>query len=251
MRVARARMGRTHQIATGFRYLKIWPLLRSGELIAKVAAEKEMLSLKFIAVWLPLSYAMPFLSCAQSAPKSGCIDSGAIRGQQTVDWETVERHCLEELATTKGQANQQLVVHRIYLSLADLYEMQHRFTDAEQYFQSAYDLAKSVFGERSGHVVRPLYGLGSTRLQLGQSREADVYFHQLLSILESDANANRMDIAAVLNNLAAVQHMPAHFSKPTTLMLTTFHIFESDPAAEAVDLGDALSNLVTLLRGED
>src|SRR5260370_40294286 len=88
---------RTPQIATGFRYLKIWPLLRSGELIAKVAAEKEMLSLKFIAVWLPLSYAMPFLSCAQSAPKSGCIDSGAIRGQQTVDWDTVERRCLEEL----------------------------------------------------------------------------------------------------------------------------------------------------------
>jgi tetratricopeptide (TPR) repeat protein len=208
-----------------------------------------MSSLKFVAACIPLLYVTPFLSCAQSDPKSGCIDPAAVRPQETVDWDTMESQCLQALATTKGQADQQPEAYRINVILAGLVESQHRFADAEQYYRSAYTLAKTVFGERSDPAARSLYGLGTMRLQQGRTREADVSLHQVLSILESDKDANPRDIAAVLNNLAVVQQMTGNLSKAAALMRRVIHILETSPAADdAAELGTALSNMATMLR---
>jgi hypothetical protein len=96
------------------------------------------MSLKFVAACIALFCAKPFPSDAQGAPKTDCIDPAVIRRPQTLDWGTV----------------QEPSAYRIYLTLGRLGEIQHRFTDAEQYYQSAYSLAKSSFGERSDPVVR-------------------------------------------------------------------------------------------------
>jgi tetratricopeptide (TPR) repeat protein len=186
------------------------------------------MSLKFVAACTALFCAKPFASYAQGAPKGGCIDPAAFRRQQTV--------------------GQQPPAYRIYLTLGGLCEIQHRFTEAEQYYQSAYTLAMSVFGERRDRVVNALFGIGTTRLHQGRIRQADASFHQVLSILESDNNANPLDIAAVLNNLAVVQQMSGNFSKAAALVRKVVHIVETNPAADAVELGVALSNLATMLR---
>jgi tetratricopeptide (TPR) repeat protein len=205
------------------------------------------MSLKFVAACIALFCAKPFPSDAQGAPNSDCIDPAAFR-QQTVGWDTVDSPRSQTLTTTAGQTGQQSAAYRIYLTLGWLCEIQHRFTDAEQYYQSAYRFARSAFGERTDPVVKALYGIGATRLDQGRIREADASFHQALSILESGNNANPLDIAAVLNNLAAVQQMSGNFSKAAALMRKVVHIVETDPAADAVELGSALSNLATMLR---
>jgi hypothetical protein len=78
-----------------------------------------------------------------------------------VDWGTVDNPLLRVLTTAEGPADQQL---EAYLTLGALCESQHRFTDSEQYYQSAYTLANRAFGERSGAAVRALYGVGAMRI---------------------------------------------------------------------------------------
>jgi tetratricopeptide (TPR) repeat protein len=223
-------------------------LARKGGLIAVLAAEKQMSCLKCFTAYIPFLYVVPFLSCAENVPKSGCVDPVAIARPETADWDLLERQCLQALATTKEQPDQQPATYRVYLTLARLFERQHRFADAEQYYRSAHTLAKSAFGERSDSAANALYGLGTMRLQQGRSREAEVILHQVLSILESDKNANSLDIALTLNILAEAQHMSGNFSKAAALSRTVVHILETDPATDPVDLGTALSNLATMLR---
>jgi len=190
----------------------------------------------------------PFLSCAENAPKGGCIDLAGISRHAAADWDVLERQCLQALATTKGQTDQQEAAYRIHMSLANLFEHQHRFADAEQYYRSACTLAKSAFGEQSDSLASALYGLGTMRLQQGRSREADVLLHQVLSILESGKNANSFDIALTLNNLAEVQHISGNPSKAAALLSKVVHLLETDPTADPLDLGTALSNLANMLR---
>jgi len=190
----------------------------------------------------------PFLSCAENAPKGGCIDLAGISRHAAADWDVLERQCLQALATTKGQTDQQEAAYRIHMSLANLFEHQHRFADAEQYYRSACTLAKSAFGEQSDSLASALYGLGTMRLQQGRSREADVLLHQVLSILESGKNANSFDIALTLNSLAEAQHMSGNPSKAAALLSKVVHLVETDPTADARDLGTALTNFATMLR---
>jgi tetratricopeptide (TPR) repeat protein len=213
-----------------------------------LAAEKQMSCLTSLAAYIPFLYVVPFLSWAENVPKGGCIDPLAIARPEAVDWDLLERQCLQALATTKGQRDQQPAAYRIYTNLASLFERQHRFADAEQNYRSAYTLAKSVFGEQSDAAANALYGLGTMRLQQGRSREAEVILHQVLSILESDKDANSFDTALTLNMLSEVQRMNGNPSKAAALMAKVVHILEADPATDPVDLGTALSNLATMLR---
>ena len=203
---------------------------------------------KRLTAYIPFLYVAPFLSCAESVPKVGCIDPAGISRHAAADWDQLERQCLQTLATTKGQPDQQPAAYRMYLSLAGLFERQHRFADAEQYYRSAYTLAKSAFGEQSDSAANALYGLGTMRLQQGRTREADVSLHEVLSILESSKTATSFDIALTLNNLAEVQRMSGNFSKAAALMRRVVHLLETDPATDPVDLGTAMSNLANMLR---
>src|SRR5882762_4916097 len=97
-------------------------IARKGELIAMLAAEKQMSCLKLITACIALLYVIPFLFCAQNVPTSGCIDPASIPRQEAVDWNVLEKQCLQALATTKGRPDQQPAEYRIYLSLAGLFE---------------------------------------------------------------------------------------------------------------------------------
>jgi tetratricopeptide (TPR) repeat protein len=206
------------------------------------------MSLKVVVACIALVYATPFPSHAQGGPKGDCIDTAEIGGQQIVNWDTVDTPRVQAFTTTESQAYQQAVAYRTYLALGGSCETHHRFTDAEQYYQSAYALAKSAFGERNDLVLRALYGIATTRLDLGRVREADVSFHQILNILESDKNADPLEIGAVLNSLAVVQQMSGNFSSAAALIRKVVHIVETKAAADAVELGVALSNLAVMLR---
>jgi tetratricopeptide (TPR) repeat protein len=162
-------------------------------------------------------------------------------------WDAAERSCLQALdvATREGR---QPAVYRIYLGLASLHAAQHEHAEAEKYYQLAHNLAKAHFGDQTRQVMNALYGLGEIWLKQGRIREAEGAFHQVLKILESDKDANRLDTGVVLNTLAAVQHMNGNFSKAAKLMRKVVGIFEADPAADAEGFGIALSNLATMLR---
>jgi tetratricopeptide (TPR) repeat protein len=189
-----------------------------------------------LIVFVSLLYAEALPTYAQGTPKTGCIDPGEYRRRQALERDTLDN------------VNRQAAAYQGYITLAVLCETEHRFGNAEQYYQSARTLAKGAFGERSDSVLRAVAGIGSMRLEQGRIRDADVSYHEALSILESDKNANPLHIASVLNNMAILQQMTGNFSKAAALMRKVVHMIETEPAAEPKELGGALSNLGAMLR---
>ena len=206
------------------------------------------MSFKLTAACIMLFPASQFPCHAQGVSEMVCIDFSAMRHQQTMDSDTADSLVPHTLNATQAQPDRRVAAYQTYLTLGSFCENQHRFTDAEQYYQSAYTLARSAFGDRSDAVVRTLHGVGEMRLALGRTREADSVFRRVLNILESDRNANPLDIAAVLNSRAVVEQMDGNVSKAVALMRRVVRITESNPGANAVDIGTALSNLATMLR---
>jgi tetratricopeptide (TPR) repeat protein len=206
--------------------------------------------LKFHAVWLPLLVALPSVSSAQkTAPDNVGMNTVATQRQYARDWDAEEHRYLQALdVATKAQSDQRAAIYSICLNLAHLYQARHRYTEAEMYYERAYNLAKTLFGYQNEEVVKPLNLLGHVWLDQGRFREADGAFRQALKILELEKDPNRIETAAVLNNLAAVQHMNGNLSRAAALMRKVVGIFEADPAADEEDFGIALSNLAATLQ---
>jgi len=68
---------------------------------------------------------------------------------------------------------------RAVRDMADLYALQHRFTQAEGLYRESLDLSTSV-GDRFG-IVGALHGIGASLLYLGQDSSAFIYLDQALT----------------------------------------------------------------------
>src|SRR5947208_15183306 len=99
------------------------------------------MSFKLTAACIMLFPASQFPCHAQGVSEMVCIDFSAMRHQQNMDSDTADSLVPRTLNATQAQADKQMAAYRTYLTLGDLCEFQHRFTDAEQYYQSAYTLA--------------------------------------------------------------------------------------------------------------
>jgi tetratricopeptide (TPR) repeat protein len=205
------------------------------------------MSLQFHMALVPLLITMQSVTAQTTAPES---DSNNLidHRRDAPDSDAVEGRLLRALDAAAGATTDPTAVYRIYQGLANLNEARHQYNKAESYYQSTYNVAKSLFGDRSGEVVKAVNSLGEMRLEQGRPWEADRAFHQALKILESDENASRIDTAAVLNNLAAVQHVTGNVSRAVVLMRKVVGIFETDPAVNEEGFGTALSNLAAMLR---
>ncbi|MCU1338596.1 MAG: Tfp pilus assembly protein PilF [Bryobacterales bacterium] len=156
---------------------------------------------------------------------------------------------MQELdVATKAQGDQRQALYRIYLGLAGSHETRHQYAEAETYYQSACNVAKTLFGSQSDDVVKALNLIGEMRLHQGRVAEAEQVFHQALKIVESNPDIPRMATAAVLNNLAAVQHMTGNVSRAIALLRKVVATVENDPAVSEEVFGTALSNLAITLR---
>lgn len=202
-----------------------------------------------LLVWFALLPAIPVESFAREFPsETVCVDTNAPERHNTQDGDSAEHRCLQAWeAATRAKGDHRLELYQIDLRLASLYETRDQYIEAAKYYQFAYEVAKILFGERSEEVVLTLNGIGEMRLEQGRIREADRSFHQALNILEGNTNAKRANIAAALNNLAAVQHATGNLFQTLALMRRVVAIFQADPSADEEALGAALANLATIL----
>lgn len=205
------------------------------------------MSLNFHTALVSLLITMQSVTAQAAAPES---DSNNVIGHRkdAPDWDAVEGRLLRALDSAASAKTDPAAIYRIYRGLANLNQARHQYAKAENYYQSTYKVAKSLFGDQSEEAVKAVNSLGEMQLEQGRPWEADRAFHQALKILESDEKASRIDTAAVLNNLAAVQHATGNVSRAAELMRKVVGIFETDPAANEEGFGTALSNLATMLR---
>ena len=113
---------------------------------------------------------MPAVSSARTfAPESVCIKADAVQRQDPVVWDAAERHCLQALdAAVKAQRDRRP---------ARLYEVRHKYAEAEKYYRSAYNIAKTLFAAQSDEVAKALNHLGKMQVQQGRISETDGTFH--------------------------------------------------------------------------
>jgi tetratricopeptide (TPR) repeat protein len=207
--------------------------------------------LKLTIVWIPLLLARPCVSLAQGLPPETIRgDAVANQREDAPNWEAAAKGYLRELevATAITQTDQRAVVYRIQLRLATMYETHFRYGEAERYYERASNVARGLFGERSGELVATLNHVGEMQVKQGRLQDGDKSFRQAQKIMESNPGADKFDAATILNNLAAVQHMTGNLSRAAGLMRKVVHTFETDPAADNDEhFGIALSNLATIL----
>jgi tetratricopeptide (TPR) repeat protein len=149
---------------------------------------------------------------------------------------------------TAAQSNQQAMAYWTYLRVGQRHETGYRFAEAEQQYQLAHNLAKTLFGDQSDEAVIALNHLGMMRSEQGRIGDADRTFRQVLKILEARTETSRLDIAGVLNNLAIVRQMSGNYSGAAALMRRVIGVLETEPAAEQENVGISLANLAATLR---
>jgi hypothetical protein len=69
--------------------------------------------------------------------------------------------------------------------------------------------------------------VGEMQVIQGRIQDGDKSFHHAQQIMESNPGTNKFDAAAVLNNLAAVQHMTGNLSRAAGLIRRVVHTFET------------------------
>src|ERR1700739_3898877 len=110
------------------------------------------MSLQFHAALLALLLTTRSISSAQAVAPENESNSVSIRPGNAPDWDAVESRYLHALDSGVDAKADPTAVYRIYQDLANLNEIRHQYNKAEKYYQSTYDAAKSLFGERSEEV---------------------------------------------------------------------------------------------------
>jgi len=152
---------------------------------------------------------------------------------------------LTDTVKTKGDHCSE--VFDLYTHLAKLDRAANDYDEAAKYYQLAYDVAKTIYGERSEEVAETLNNLGETRFSQGQIAEASSLFHRALTIYESNGDTGSAAIAPVMNNLGVVLEATGNLSKAEAMIRAAIAIYESYPGANLRGFGAALSNLARLM----
>src|SRR5208283_2286042 len=137
------------------------------------------MSLKFYVALVSLLIATQSVTAQTAAPAS---DSNNLTDHRkdALDFDAVEGRLLRALDSAVNATTDPTAVYRIYQGLANLNEARHQYNKAESYYQSTYNVAKSLFGDQSEEVVKAVNSLGEMQLEQGRPWEADRAFHQAL-----------------------------------------------------------------------
>jgi tetratricopeptide (TPR) repeat protein len=141
--------------------------------------------------------------------------------------------------------DQSLGKYRAEMALANWSKNHHLFLEAGTHYQNAFNIAKSLFGDRSPELCAALNSIGEMQLAEGQVLDANRSFHHALILL---TDTDRIGKAFVLNNLAAVARSAGNTARATELVRQVVETLDQEQVHDPENLGIALSNLATLLR---
>ena len=90
-------------------------------------------------------------------------------------------------------------------NLANLYDEQGKYEQAEPLYQRALEVREKVLGPEHPDTVRPLDNLANLYLDQGKYEQAEPLYQQALSTYERALGANHPETKRVRNNYALLQ----------------------------------------------
>jgi CHAT domain-containing protein/Tfp pilus assembly protein PilF len=133
-------------------------------------------------------------------------------------------------------------------NLADLYEAQGKYPDAEPLYQRSLGILEKELGPDNAGVARGLNDLARLYSEEGRYAEAEPLFERGITILESKPGVDDFDLVTAFNNLAVLFLHQGKYAEAEPLLQRTLAIREKEQGPDNPDVAQALNNLAMLYR---
>jgi tetratricopeptide (TPR) repeat protein len=130
--------------------------------------------------------------------------------------------------------------------LADLYESQGRYSEAEPLYVRSLSIREQQLGADHPDVATSLNNLAELYRSQGRYSEAEPLYGRSLSIWEQQLGADHPDVATSLNNLAGLYDSQGRYSEAEPLYGRSLSIREQQLGADHPDVASSLNNLALL-----
>ncbi len=130
--------------------------------------------------------------------------------------------------------------------LANLYQAQGRYGEAEPLFQKALATRRSQLGETNPDTAASLNNLAELYRAQGRYGEAEPLYRQALDILRSHLGGDHPDTATSLNNLAGLYDAQGRYGEAEPLCLQALEIYRSQLGEAHPATAQSLNNLAGL-----
>lgn len=164
------------------------------------------------------------------------------------DYARAERIFSAALLKARGGGEDDLRVALTLTSLAQAYEGQRKFVDAEPRYLEALRILRKVRGAVHPDVAAILNNLGVLHRMHGQYPEAEQYLQQALSIKEAAHGPSHPDVALTLSNLAQLHVAKGEYEMAAPLYERSLGIYEQTYGPDDLRVARTLDGYVTLLR---
>jgi CHAT domain-containing protein len=128
-------------------------------------------------------------------------------------------------------------------SLANVYEAQAKYADAEGLFKRALAIKEKALGPDHPDFARSLGNLAWLRYEQGRYADAEELYKRDLAIREKALGADHPDVAATLDNLAIVNAAQGRYADAERLYKRALAIKEKALGADHPDVAATLCNL--------
>ena len=131
-------------------------------------------------------------------------------------------------------------------NLADLYESQGRYSEAEPLYMQALELRKRLLGEEHADVANSLNHLAGLYEYQGRYSEAEPLYAQALALRKRLLGEEHADVANSLNNLAGLYESQGRYSEAERLYMQALELRKRLLGEEHADVATSLHNLAFL-----
>ncbi|MGB3422128.1 MAG: tetratricopeptide repeat protein [Dolichospermum sp.] len=135
-------------------------------------------------------------------------------------------------------------------NLAELYESQGRYNDAEPLYLQSLDIRKCQLGNDHLDVAQSLNNLAVLYESQGRYNDAEPLYLQSLDIRKHQLGNDHPDVAQSLNNLAVLYESQGRFNDAEPLYLQSLDIYKRQLGNDHPNVAQSLNNLAVLYESQ-
>jgi tetratricopeptide (TPR) repeat protein len=141
-------------------------------------------------------------------------------------------------------------VPTILSNLANLYQSQGIYAEAEPRYKRALEITEKALGPDHPDVAATLNNLAKLYRSLGKYAEAEPLCKRSLEITEKALGPDHPDLATILNNLAALHESRGRYAEAEPLYKRSLEINEKALGPHHPSVGTMLNNLAELYKSQ-
>ncbi len=156
------------------------------------------------------------------------------------------------MSSTGNRAARQILDHTEKLAiLADLYESQGKYADAEVLYRRIVDIKETALGPDDPELANDLFNLGLLCYAQDKYAEAERLLHKTLSLEEMFFGKDNTELATTLDALAQLYYEQGKYAQAVEACKRALKLCGQRPAGEGVRPGSGLFELAEFMAGQE